>query len=299
MMAFLEIFVHQAAMILERMRLSAEVQRGREERAALSQALVQAQEAEQFKNQLLRAASDGLRTPLTVIQGYLELLRDDHLIENDAQKTRLLTKASLACEELILRLGNVVDANYIDRNQEMLSLGSVNVQRSVQSILDIFGPIIARDKRTVTARVAENICVQADSLRLSQILFTIMSNALEHTPIASKIAIDVECVSDEMLYQRAWFVEQQLARPVAEFFVVLAIRDWGKGIKKEDQQRLFTMGTYSSAALEGTQQKAGVGLYLSRQLLEAMGGYIWVESSGIPGEGAQFLIALPRSDEKK
>jgi len=80
----------------------------------------------------------------------------------------------------------------------------------------------------------------------------------------------------------------------ADQFVVIAIRDWGWGIRAVDQARLFTKFMRLDSALNSTQRGAGLGLYLCRQLTEAMGGYIWVESKGMAGEGSTFVIALPR-----
>jgi signal transduction histidine kinase len=76
--------------------------------------------------------------------------------------------------------------------------------------------------------------------------------------------------------------------------VVIAIRDWGPGISLEDQTRLFSKFVRLDSALNSIQRGVGLGLYLCRQLMEAMGGTIWVESAGIPGEGSTFFIALPQ-----
>ena len=75
--------------------------------------------------------------------------------------------------------------------------------------------------------------------------------------------------------------------------MLLSIRDQGDGILLEDQERLFTKFVRLPNALKSTQRGSGLGLYLCRQLVEAMGGAIWVESSGFPGGGATFFIALP------
>jgi signal transduction histidine kinase len=76
-------------------------------------------------------------------------------------------------------------------------------------------------------------------------------------------------------------------------FVVLAIRDKGPGISLAEQALLFTRFTRLESARNSAQQGAGLGLYLCRQLVEAMGGRIWMRSSGVPGEGATFFVALP------
>ena len=74
---------------------------------------------------------------------------------------------------------------------------------------------------------------------------------------------------------------------------MLAVRDWGPGIAIEEQYLLFSKFTRLEAAKKSSQRGAGLGLYLCRQLIEAMGGWIWMESSGVNGEGSSFFIALP------
>src|SRR5205823_8770385 len=85
---------------------------------------------------------------------------------------------------------------------------------------------------------------------------------------------------------------QQAAR---EQYVMIAIRDWGPGIAPEDQPRLFTKFMRLNRAINSMQRGAGLGLYLCHQWTEAMHGYIWMESSGIAGEGTTFFVALPRA----
>ena len=88
--------------------------------------------------------------------------------------------------------------------------------------------------------------------------------------------------------------QQEVPNGTADQFVIIAIRDWGPGIALEDQPKLFTKFMRLVPAINSMQRGAGLGLYLCRQLTEAMGGQIWMESNGIPGEGSTFFVALPR-----
>jgi len=80
----------------------------------------------------------------------------------------------------------------------------------------------------------------------------------------------------------------------ANQYVMIIVRDWGPRIGEQDQSRLFTKFMRLDSALNSVQRGAGLGLYLCRQLVEAMDGHIWIESQGIPSEGSTFVIALPR-----
>ncbi len=285
-MALFELFANQAAIVIEGTHLYAE----------LRNALKQAQESERLKNHFLITASHELRTPLTAIQGYLELLGEFGPALDEESKTRFLANARRACEELVLLLGNVMDASRIDQDRVELKPDSVRVVQSVQIILEILEPILGREGRTVEVRIADDLSVWVDDLRLRQILLNLVGNALKYTPAPSGLAIKAESESGEELaqYLTRSSVHQHLSPPPSGHFVVIAIRDWGPGISLEDQRHLFTKFMRLPMAINSLQRGAGLGLYLCRQLTEAMGGYIWMESAGVPGEGSTFFVALPQ-----
>jgi len=260
----------------------------------LREALEQAQVSERLKDHFLMTASHELRTPLTAIQGYLELLGDFSSAINEEAKVRFIGIARRACEELVLLLGNVMDASRIDQDRVTLAFSQVCVSQAVQAILEILEPIIVREKRHVETSVASNLCVWVDELRLRQILLNLVGNALKYTPESSNIAISGEIVSWNELHLRTSMINRQIPVPVSDEFVVIAIRDWGSGISLEDQSHLFSKFVRLTDAINSMQRGAGLGLYLCRQLTEAMQGHIWMESQGVEGEGATFFVALPR-----
>ncbi len=116
-MALFELFMNQAAVAIEGARLYAD----------LRQALKQAQESERIKNQFLMTASHELRTPLTAVQGYIELLANFRATLDDATQARFLQNARRACDELVLLLGNVMDASRIDQDRVLLKLAPMQV----------------------------------------------------------------------------------------------------------------------------------------------------------------------------
>ena len=271
----------------------------------LRDALKRAQESEQLKNHFLMTASHELRTPLTAIQGYLELLDNFDNVLDDESRQRFLNNARRACEELILLLGNVMDTSHIDQDKVSLNMGSMQVAKAVQLILEILEPTITREKRSVTVNVADDIVVWADDLRLRQVLLNIVGNALKYTPATSALAISAYAADTTTINTRLAGTQQvylpvesdsssvQSTETSSHPFVVIDIRDGGPGIKAEDQARLFSKFMRLDNALNSRQRGAGLGLYLCRQLIEAMGGRIWVESTGVLGEGSTFSIALP------
>ncbi len=260
----------------------------------LRQALKEAQKSEQLTNHFLMTASHELRTPLTSIQGYLELLTLYEARLTDEMRKRFIGLASLACEELILLLGNVMDTSRVDQDRVTLRTEAVHVVQTVRRITEILEPTFTLENRALLVEIDESLYVQADDLRLRQILLNLVGNALKYAS-SSNIAITATLVERATLEQR--LACAQLPSLLAEVpdFVEITVRDWGVGIQQEDIERLFTKFVRLDSAMNSNQRGAGLGLYLCRQLAEAMGGQIWAESTGVAGEGATFLLALPQA----
>ena len=261
----------------------------------LRQALKEAQKSEQLTNHFLMTASHELRTPLTAVQGYLELLKIHATSLSDEMRQRFVGQASRASEELILLLGNVMDTSRVHQDRVTLQLETVQVLQAVLHITEILEPTITMENRTLFVDIDERWHVRADDLRLRQILLNIIGNALKYAPAPSKISITINSVERTILEQQLTQAQLLLPASTAQHFIIIAIRDWGQGIAQEDIQRLFAKFVRLESAMNSVQRGAGLGLYLCRQLAEAMDGQIWAESANIPGEGSTFLLTLPQA----
>jgi len=215
----------------------------------------------------------------------------DALLDEN-KKRRFIVNAQRACDELILLLGNVMDTSRIDQEWISLKFDSVCVHNAVRLIMEIFEPLVAREKRPVEIAIAKDLHVWVDDLRLRQILLNIVGNALKYTPASAKIDISAECRTKNALLQHLPLTPRSFS---TEPYVVISVRDWGSGITLEEQQRLFTKYTRIPSTSRG-QRGTGWGLYLCRKLVETMKGFIWVESKGISGEGSTFSVAFPQTE---
>lgn len=259
----------------------------------LREALQRAQDSEQLKNYFLITASHELRTPLTAIQGYLELLDNFKATLSEEIRSNFLTNARRACDELTLLLRNVMDVSHIDQDRIEVKLRLARLWDAVETIVEILNPLILKEKRTIDVQVPDTLYIWVDELRLRQILLNLVNNALKYSPEGTHIAIYAEQMSYEVLCQR--FPAVQLIARLSDNkeYAVVAVQDWGIGITPEEQSQLFTRFKRLKSAINGPQRGAGLGLYLCSQLAEAMKGYIWLESTGVEGEGSTFRIALP------
>lgn len=235
------------------------------------------QELDQLKDQFMVTASHELRTPLTAVQGYLELLEQYHTSLSSEQRHEFLQKASRGCEELVLLLNNVMDASYLEIEAGIYQahLQRVMVREIVESVVDLILPQATQEQRTVRIEIPSHLWVRADPTRLRQVILNLSANALKYSPPATTLLFSARLVLTE------------------EPAIVLSVTDRGKGIKPQDQARLFQRFVRLESDLNSMVRGSGLGLYISRRLVEAMKGKIWIESTGVSGEGTTFHVQLP------
>jgi signal transduction histidine kinase len=228
-------------------------------------------ELDAMKEQFINTASHELRTPLTTVQGYIELLCDHHDMLTSETQVEFLQKARVGCDELNLMVSNILDANLVREDVGQVHLYPILLSVAVLHILEMLNATIQGEKRSVTVYIDSNLAVCADDLRLRQILLNLISNALKYS--ASGTGIEISAVRDNMEVQ-------------------ISVRDYGLGVPPEKQQQLFDRFTRLERDLNSPVRGAGLGLYICERFVAAMGGRIWVESSGVPGEGCVFTFVL-------
>ena len=237
----------------------------------------QLQELDQLKDQFMITASHELRTPLTSVQGYIELIAQYDELLPPEQRQEFLQKARRSCDELVLLLSNVMDASRleIEAGIRPALMEPVDVQDALHNILDLIEPQITQEQREVYLDVPPGLLVQTDPARLRQVLLNISTNALKYSPASTSLMFSAREVIDTHSY------------------VIMSIADKGKGIAPEEQAHLFERFVRLERDINSPVRGSGLGLYISRRLVEALGGKIWIESSGIAGEGSTFHIQLP------
>ncbi len=237
----------------------------------------QLQELDQLKDQFMITASHELRTPLTAVQGYIELLAEYGERISHHQQQEFLQKARRGCDELVLLLNNVMDASRleIEAGIRPAHLEQVAVREEVRGVIELIEPQLTQEDREVHIYIPTKLFVKADPVRLRQVLLNISVNALKYSEAGTPVTFATRTVIDKV--------------PSA----IVSITDRGKGIKPQDQVQLFQRFVRLDSDLNSIVRGSGLGLYISRRLVEAMDGKIWVESSGIPGAGSTFHILLP------
>src|SRR5579875_995579 len=240
----------------------------------LRQAYERLSELDQLKDAFLTTASHELRTPLTIVQGYLELLGEVDDAVDPEMRRAFLNKARRACDELVLLQANIMDASRIKFDTATLITTSLRLREITDSVVDLFEPIILQEERTTEVDIEPDVHVLADETRLKQVLRNLIANALRYSPPKTPICITAKVLPRE---------------DMAEIHVI----DHGYGIPADKQEAIFDKFVRLERDMQSIVRGSGLGLYITRQLVEAMKGTIRVESSGKPGEGSTFIFTLP------
>lgn len=234
-------------------------------------------QVDQLKDAFLTTASHELRTPLTIMQGYLELLGEIDNASPEIQRA-FLTKARRACDELVLLQANIMDASRIKFDAATLLCSCIPLKETCAVVFDLFEPLILQQERHVTIDIAPDIMVWADETRLKQVLRNLIANTLRYSPYKTPICLTASVDQEQDMVQ-------------------ISVIDRGAGIPPEKQEAIFDKFVRLERDMHGLTRGSGLGLYITRQLVEAMGGKISVESSGVEGAGSTFTFTLPRSKE--
>ena len=250
----------------------------RTERAARADALAaqrqlalqneQLREADRLKDEFVALISHDLRTPLTSIIGYLELMLDDgNLTEDQRGYVEVVDRNADRLLQLVNNLLFVarLEAGQLDLRRGPLDLAAVVRQSVVEAM-----PRAEASGIELTCDVNGEVPVQADKGRMFQVLDNLVSNAIKFTPPGGGVHVSVSPVNG-------------VAR--------LDIEDTGIGIAPADQQHLFERFFRASETTERQIPGTGLGLYITRAIVEAHGGSIAVDST--PGEGTSFSVELP------
>jgi signal transduction histidine kinase len=235
----------------------------------------------QIKDQFIQNVNHELRTPLTAIYGYLELLLE-HEEQLDVEMRKIfLEHAMQSCDELQLLVNNVLDSMSETRERRRkLYVEEVPVRDVVNEVLERFDPKTLQD-HPVSVDIADYIVVMANPQYMRQIIRNLLSNAFKYCPVDSPIAVSAKLYRD--------IVDPYHPSPE----ICITVKDLGPGIPAAEIPLLFGQFVRLPRDTSGNVRGSGLGLYISKQFVEAMDGRIWVESSGIPGEGATFYFTLP------
>ncbi len=267
--------------------------------ADLHTAFEKRQEIDRLKDQFIVTAHHELRTPLTGVQGYLELLRElgpEGRALRPQEVTLFIERACHSADELNEQLDSLLAAAETDIMQEQLQQRPVELGNVAQRAIQTLDAQAQRGHHRVRNQIPTDLVGIGDPEALYRIFMNLLSNAFKYSPEGRPVLFEgrTRLVSASML-PGATPTEGDFASgghvPVAEILV----RDWGMGIDRRDKEKIFERFIRLERDLNSPVRGSGLGLAICKELVEAMGGSIDVESDG-QGLGSTFFIRLPLAE---
>ncbi len=230
-----------------------------------------AETASAAKSDFLANMSHELRTSLNSIIGFSELLLDNmagELIEKQREYVADILESGKHLLELI---NDILDLSKIEAGKMELELEEFSLKDLILRSISMFKAKALKHNIKVTADISDGIeRVLADGTKIKHVIFNLLSNALKFTPDGGEVEIAVKKIAKE---------------------VHVTVRDSGTGIDKEDIPKLFNPFQQIGKTPDEMREGTGLGLNLSKRLVELQGGKIWAESD--PGKGSKFSFTIP------
>jgi signal transduction histidine kinase len=214
--------------------------------------------------------SHELRTPLNAVLGYTELILDDVYGETPAKMREVLDRIQRNGKHLLGLINDVLDLSKIEAGQLTLALADYSMQEVVASVHSAVESLAKEKHIALKVELAPELPVaHGDERKLTQVLLNLVGNAIKFTD-QGEVAIKASAANGS---------------------ITVAVRDSGPGIAEADQAKIFQEFQQADSSVTRQKGGTGLGLTISKRIVELHGGHIWVESS--PGHGSTFTFALP------
>jgi PAS domain S-box-containing protein len=226
--------------------------------------------ANQLKSDFLSSMSHELRTPLHTIIGFADLLVEEMKGPLNQVQKRFVDHIQRDSRHLLELINEILDLSKIEAGRLELHLDSFNASEVIEEALTGLRPLAANKSIVVSEQLVPVLWIKADRLRFKEILYNLISNAIKFTPEGGQITINSAQREDEAFF---------------------AVQDTGVGIPISEHATIFEKFSQVGPTTRGLREGTGLGLPITKHLIELHGGRIWLESQ--VGVGSRFQFVLP------
>ncbi|MBU2260184.1 HAMP domain-containing histidine kinase, partial [Patescibacteria group bacterium] len=227
------------------------------------------EEQNKTRARFIATLANELRTPLTPVLASAQLLIEQFHSEPGSAQDRLIRSIIHGAESLESRLSNLLELGKFQAAAFILEIAPISITSLLNDSALQFEPLAKSKRQTLTLELQEMPLLKADRRRVGQVVTNLLGNAIKFTPEGGRIVL------------KAMTRDQDL---------VVEVQDSGTGLRPEEQRRLF-QPYYRSDVDRQRLSGTGLGLSLSKEIVEAHNGKIWVNSE--PGKGSTFGFSIP------
>lgn len=229
-------------------------------------------ELEQMKLDFVSMASHELKTPLTNIIGYLSVFMDENRLKIPKEEAELLDRALVSSRVLLTLIENILSVNKIERDQLSVATLPLDYQDLLTKAVEDLQNQAKLKNITLTFATPQPPLpkVMADQVRILEVINNLIANAINYTNAGGEVTVSTQTNPTE---------------------VITTVSDTGIGIPKEAIPHLFNKFFRVTSQLRASTKGTGLGLFISKSIIQKLGGKIWVESEA--GKGSKFHFSLP------
>ena len=245
----------------------------------LSRAKAAAEAANYAKSDFLAKMSHELRTPLNSIIGFSEMMQDESAGPLNDKQRRYVGNVLTSGRNLLQLINDILDLSKVEAGHMELALAPFDVGLAFSEVQTIVGALLAKKNLGLDVEVETGLLpLRADQSKVKQVLYNLLSNAIKFTPEGGRIRLSARHAVEINAREGGNWIE-------------FSVADTGIGLRQDDLERIFGEFEQVDSSYTRNQEGTGLGLALSRKLVELHGGWIWVESE--LGKGSIFRFIIP------
>lgn len=229
-------------------------------------------EANKAKNEFLANISHELRTPLNSIIGFSEVLKEGIIGDLNNKQKEYINDIYVSGVHLLGMINEILDISKIESNAMNINYSKFDLNMSINEVINVIKPLSQKKNITLNCDIKPDIELEADYQKVQQILYNLLSNAIKFTPNNGQISIITDFEDD---------------------FILIKIKDTGIGIDSKYLGKIFGKFVQLHSVYTKKESSTGLGLTITKELVELHKGKIYVESK--INEGSTFIVKLPQN----
>ncbi|MHB2149049.1 ATP-binding protein [Calditrichota bacterium LG25] len=236
---------------------------------------------EQLKADFNSMIVHDLRSPLNIIQGYIDIVRNQVVGNVTSEQAELLSIAKENVDKVLKLIDNFMIASKLEAGRFELNIEINSINALIETVFKHYQMLARKKNIKMELDLDENISfLQFDRMRIEQVLNNYLSNAIKFTDPGGKVT-----VSSRLVKEKNELTDEEIMA------VHVAVKDTGVGIPPEEQEKVFNKYEQTEAGKDASLKGTGLGLAISKEIISLHNGRVWLESE--PGKGSTFYFSLP------